>query len=267
MRCIYREKTYKCGDYKEVYIYPCYAETAKLGKRKPKAKPTAEAQRKLNKRISENNLIRLLNANFTAHDIAFDLTYKAGKNPETDEQAKKDLQNFLRRVKRYRNSHGLPPLKYIAVTERGKKKGRVHHHLVINGGISINKLAELWGLGYTTAQPLQFDETGLIGKGKYMVKQSLYFRSFNASRNLKHPQPTTRDGRLSQRRVRELCVDVSDRQAFEGLYEGYTFAEARSFYNEVNGGYYLEIRLYRTDATFNGRRKKNKPRRTKKHGA
>lgn len=264
MRCIYREKTYKCGDYKEVYIYPCYAETAKPGKRKPKAKPTAEAQRKLNKRISENNLIRLLNANFTAHDLAFDLTYKAGKNPETDEQAKKDLQNFLRRVKRYRKTHGLPDLKYIAVTERGRKKRRVHHHLVINCGVSINKLAELWGLGYTTAQPLQFDETGLIAKGKYMVKQSLYFRSFNASRNLTHPQPTTRDGRLSQRRVRELCMDIGDRQAFEGLYEGYTFAEASSFYNEVNGGYYLAIRLYRNDATFNGRRKKTNPRRKKR---
>ena len=261
MRCIYREKTYKCGDYKEVYIFPCYANTAKPGRRKPKAKPTAEAQRRLNKRISENNLIRLLNANFTAQDLAFDLTYRPGQNPETKEQALRDVQNFLRRLKRHRTQQGLPELKYISVTERGSRSGRYHHHLVINGGVSINTLAKIWGKCYTTAQPLQFDETGLIGKGKYLVKQSLCFRSFNASRNLVHPQPTTRDGRLSQQKVRELCLDIYDRDAYNRLYEGYTFAEAGSFYNEVNGGYYLCVRLYRSDATFNGKLKKK--RRTK----
>ncbi len=255
MRCIYREKTYKCGDYKEVYIYPCYANTVKPGKRKPKAKPTAEAQKKLNKRISENNLIRLLNANFTVQDIAFDLTYRKGENPETDQEAEKDLQNFFRRLKHYRKQKGLPELKYIAVTARGSKKGRVHHHLVISGGVSINELAKIWGKGYTTAQPLQFDETGLVGKGKYLARQSLGYRSFNASRNLVRPQPTTRDGRLPQYKVQELCVEIYDKQAYERLYEGYTFVEAGSFYNEINGGYYLAIRLYKNDATFNGKKK------------
>lgn len=59
MRTTYREKTYTCGDYKEVYIYPCFSTTPKKGQRAPKAKPTREAQKKLNKRISENKLIRL----------------------------------------------------------------------------------------------------------------------------------------------------------------------------------------------------------------
>ena len=91
MRCVYREKTYVCGDYKEVYIYPCFAESVKKGRRKPKAKPTPAAQKRVNRRAKENNLIRLLNANFTAKDIAFDLTYRKGEQPETDEQAKKDV--------------------------------------------------------------------------------------------------------------------------------------------------------------------------------
>ncbi len=248
MRCWYREKTYKCGDYKEVYIFPVYATAPKCGSRRRKAKPTGEAQAKLNKRISENNLIRLLNANFTKHDIAFDLTYK--NSPETKEQADRDLQNFLRRLKRFRKKNGLSPLKYIAVTERGERKGRFHHHLVINGGVDINTLAQLWGKGYTKAQPLQFDEAGLIGKGKYLVKQSLGFRSFNASRNLNHPQPTTRDGRISQRKAFELCADIYNKEAFERLYEGYAFAEAKSFYNEINGGAYMCVRLYRKELSF-----------------
>ena len=257
MRCWYREKSYKCGDYKEVYVYPVFVELKKDGTRKRKAKPTCEAQKRLNKRISENNLIRLLNANFTSNDLAFDLSYKDKTNPKTKEQAKRDVQNFVRRLKRFRKQAGLSPLKYISVTECGTRKGRFHHHLVINGGVSINDLAKLWGKGYTKAQPLQFDETGLIAKGKYMAKQALFFRSFNASKNLIHPQPTTRDGRLSQRKAMEMCQDIYNKDLYEHLYEGYAFAEAKSFYNEVNGGVYLVVRLYRKDLIF-GRRKKQK---------
>ena len=239
MRRIYREKSFICGDYKEVYIYPCFADCVKKGRRRPKAKPTPAAQKKLNQRIRENNLIRLLNANFTAEDISFDLTYRDGEQPSTDEGAKKDVQNFLRRLKRY------------------------HHHLVLSGGVGIGTLAAIWGKGYTKAQPLQFDETGLIGKGKYLVKQakgkdkqSQYFRSFYASKNLVHPQPRKRDGRFSQRKVRELCVDPCDRAAFERLYEGYAFSEAAEYYNDVNSGFYLEIRLYRKSAKLSNKRRR-----------
>ena len=259
MRCWYREKTYKCGDYKEVYVYPVFAETKQSGGRRKKAKPTGEAQKRLNKRISENNLVRLLNANFTSNDIAFDLTYNADTNPATNEQAARDVQNFFRRLKRLRKAKGLPELKYINVTERGERKGRVHHHIVMNGGVSINELAKLWGKGYTKAQPLQFNETGLIGKGKYMAKQALFFRSFNASKNLVHPQPTSRDGRISQRKAMEMCQDIYNKETYERLYEGYAFAEAKSFYNEINGGVYLAVRLYRKELLF-GRRKRGKTR-------
>lgn len=259
MRTTYREKTYTCGDYKEVYIYPCFSTTPKKGQRAPKAKPTREAQKKLNKRISENKLIRLLNANFTADDLSFDLTYTEANHPESDEQAEKDVANFLRRLRRLRKRLNLPELKYIQVTAKGSKKGRYHHHLVINGGLTIQQLAKLWALGYTKAAPLQFDETGLIAKGKYLVKQALGFRSFNASRNLVHPQPTHRDGRLSQRRMYELSQALDDRAAYAQLYQGYILADAHSFYNEDNGGFYICARLYRQDATFNGTIKKRRP--------
>ena len=116
----------------------------------------------------------------------------------------------------------------------------------------MQQLAKLWGLGLTKASALQFDETGLIAKGKYMVKQNLFYRSFFASRNLVQPQPTHRDGRLSQRRMYELSQALDDRAAYAQLYQGYTLAEASSFYNEDNGGFYICARLYRQDATFNG---------------
>ena len=136
MRQVYREKYFECGDYKEVYIYPCFANTPKAGGRRPKAKPTPEAQKKLNKRISKNKLIRLLNANFTADDLSFDLTYTDENHPDSDEQALSDVKNFLRRLNRLRKRRGLSDLKYIYVPAKGERGGRYHHHLVLNGGVS-----------------------------------------------------------------------------------------------------------------------------------
>ena len=63
------------------------------------------------------------------------------------------MQNFLRRVKRYRAKHNLPELKYVAVTEVGKENGRLHHHIDMSGVVAKNTLAEIWGKGYTTAKP------------------------------------------------------------------------------------------------------------------
>ncbi len=59
------------------------------------------------------------------------------------------MQNFIRRVKRYRQKHDLPELKYVAVTEVGEKSGRIHHHIVMSGGIDINTLFECASLDGT----------------------------------------------------------------------------------------------------------------------
>ncbi len=253
MRQTYREKYFVCGDYKEVYIYPCYSSAPKTGCRRPKAKPTREVQKKLNKTISRNKLIRLLNTNFTADDLSCDVTYAEENNPESDKQALSDVKNFLRRLARLRKNKGLPEMKYIYVTAKGVKSGRYHHHLVLSGGVSVWELAKLWGLGYTKAAALQFTATGLIPKGCYLMKQNTITRhGYCASRNLIQPQPRVRDGRFSQRKMYELSQALDDRAEYARLYEGYRLAEASSFYNDDNGGFYICVRLYRKDATFNG---------------
>lgn len=160
MRCLYREKKYQCGEYLEVDIFPVFE---KQRGRSRKRKPTSEVQKRLNQHNAERKLIRLLNTNFTKRDIRFDLTYDKEHLPSSPEDAQRQMQNFIRRVKRYRQKHDLPELKYVAVTEVGEKSGRIHHHIVMSGGIDINTLAEIWGRGYTTAKPLQFDECGITG--------------------------------------------------------------------------------------------------------
>lgn len=254
MRCLYREKKYQCGEYLEVDIFPVFEKQRGRGK---KRKPTSDVQKRLNQRNAERKLIRLLNTNFTKKDIRFDLTYNAENLPASPEDAQRQMQNFLRRIKRYRKKHGLPELKYVAVTEIGEKSGRIHHHIVMSGGIDINTLAEIWGKGYTNAKPLQFDAYGIVGIAKYLVKEPVLSKRWCASRNLKQPKETQRDGKIPAYKVKELHNSRDDnREYLEKLYEGYVLVDCKPFFNEINGGYYVTVRLY----------KKTVSKRTRKRG-
>ncbi len=262
MRCCYREKVYKCGNYLEVSIYPVYR---KASQRSRKAKPTKEIQKKLNQRNAENKVIRLLNANFTPADIQFNLSYMEKCLPGSDEDAAKELRNFLRRVKNYRKKHGMPTLKYIAVTEKGKRNKRYHHHIVMNGEVDINTLTKLWGRGLTTSKPLQFDETGLVGLGKYIVKEPICSKKrWNASKNLVNPPAKIRDGRFTKRRALELARDTDNAREYEKYFPDYNFAEAYKVMNDINGGVYIQARFYSKDAPLYWNRSRNADRERKR---
>ena len=156
------------------------------------------------------------------------------------------MQNFLRRLKYHRKKQGLPDLKYIAVTEIGKKGGREHHHIIMNGGVSINALNDIWSKGIVTINPLEFNEFGIQELSKYMIKFPILNKRWNASKNLVQPKERQRDGRLSARRVKELCNVANDaRREYEKLYDGYYFAGVRTFFHDFNGGCYLSVQMYR----------------------
>jgi hypothetical protein len=170
------------------------------------------------------------------------------ENPEDDEQAKRDVQNFLRRLKRLYKKLGIE-LKYIAVTEKSSR-GRYHHHVTINGGADRDVIEKLWGYGRANSHRLQFDKTGVAGLGHYIIKSPIFGKRWNASKNLIDPPPRSSDSRVSARAARELAADPEDRQPFEKLYPDYILAEARPFHNDVNGGVYIFARLYRKDGHF-----------------
>lgn len=245
MRMKYREHRFICGQYAEVDIYPVWQQTLKNGKRAKKSRPSSETQERLNKRNAERRLIRLLNTNFTASDIRLDLTYRPEFLPETAEDAAKAMKNFLRRLRYYRQRAHLPELKYVAVTEQGSRSKRYHHHIVMNcGDMSVRTLAEIWGKGYTTVKPLQFDESGITGIAKYLVKDPILGRRWVASQNLQQPEEHTRDGYISQRKVREIAQQENDsRQEIEQIYRGYALTECKSYFNEINGSYYVTVML------------------------
>lgn len=231
----------------EVEHYPVF--TINCRRRGPKRKPTSETMKRHNDIVAKRKLIRLAHTNFTPDDIRFDLTYNAQNYPESAEAAQKQMQLFLRRLRRYRKKIGLPDLKYIGVTEIGKRGLRFHHHLLLNcGDMTARTLAELWGKGYTTIKPLQFNDTGIVDLAKYFVKEPILGKRWIASKNLQQPIEQIADGRISAKRINEFCCSAEDnREDIEKLYKGYRLSEIKPLFNDVNGAYYFTVLMRRID--------------------
>ncbi len=240
---VYREKRYTCGEYLDVYVYPVYR--TQRG-RSRKARPTSAVQQKLNRRHSQEKLIRLLHANFTPEDIMETLTYMVA--PKDEGQVKKDISNYLRRLKYRRNKEQLPPLKYICVIERSKT-GRYHIHLVVSGGLDRDVMEQLWGKGYANSRRLQFSETGITALGQYITKEPVFHKRWNASKNLIDPPPEINDSAVRSRKRAERLAQ-SERELWEQLHPEYGLAEVTTFHSDETGGVYLFARLYRKEGIF-----------------
>lgn len=259
MRNVYREKKYVCGEYLDVFIYPVFEAGSRRGGKRVKRRPSTQAQKKLNQRHREEKLVRLLHANFTQDDLEIHLTY-TGAQPASDEETMRLVRNWIRCIQRLRKKLGLPPLKYIVVTQRGKRGGRYHHHVTLSGGVDRDMLEKLWTHGYANSRRLQFTEKGLAGLGHYITKSHVGKKAWTASKNLVDPEPRTRDGRISARKARALAGDIQDNTQFEALYPGYLLSEATEFHNDFNGGCYLVARFYREDGEFIKQKEKRKKR-------
>lgn len=275
MRCRYREKIYRCGDYFESEIFPVFHKGGGKIHRRSKYKPTSAMQARLNQRRAEEALTRILNENFTENDIEITLTYADEYLPKDYEKAIRDADNYIRRVKRLRQKRGLEAIRFVRVPGGG----RYHFHIVMSGGIDRDELEQMWGYGYANSKRLKFSRGSIGGLAHYDASQldegdayggedlfSLYDideetgeatekarerkkgqKRWSCSKNLRRPKPEIREGRISAARVEELAtVDSLSRTAFEKLYPGYSFNTCEPYYNPENGGYYLRVRMYRT---------------------
>lgn len=134
-------------------------------KRQTKHQVTKLSVREYNRRMAERNLSMLLNHNFKPGDMHIVLTYREAPNAET---AKKDLKNFLDRLRRAYRKVGMT-LKWIGVTEYENK--RPHHHLIVNQGKSLADIIRIWGKGISRCSVL--DESGDYRKlASYLIKET-----------------------------------------------------------------------------------------------
>lgn len=260
-----RQKTTHCGKrgekerYREIDIYASF--DIKNKTRGPKINKSTLKQKKLNDKRARRYFNQLVQTNFKENDLHISLTYNEKHKPETLEAAEKNLDNFLRRLKRKRAAAGLEPLKYVAVTEHGGKGGRIHHHLIVNGGLSRDDVEATWAtggrgkkkgepLGYANADRLQLDpKRGLEALTAYLMKDPKGRKRWSQSRNLLKPWESISDTAISGKALDTLLTAPEDSQdtaaILQKLHKGYHLLEMKREYIEEVGLWYITAKMYK----------------------
>ena len=252
----YRTRTIKAGTRLEAEVYPIFGRSMEQAARKEKQNLTAERQSQLNTRRAKRRLVLLMETNFRVdEDIHVTLTY-AGEEPE-EKRVRKDMRNFLNRVKRLREKMGLSELKYIYAVGHDRDQ-RIHIHCVMNGGIGRDQLEKIWKKGYANTMRLQAQGKGLQGMANYLYRQNekakdagerANYHMWSGSRNLKKPKVRTSDTKMSNRKVKMIAQNfrAMAKEILEKVYPGYTLEDGRVYYSDVVDGVYIRCVMRRQE--------------------
>lgn len=272
----YREKKIDCNSYREADIIPRTdnAEKAVKGRRGKPKKVTEPKQKDLNEKNSKRYLVQLGNGNFGAGDLHVTYTYSHKYLPKTAAEAERRIMNYLNRIAYRRKKLGLPPLKYILVTEYGYAKDdpdhtgnpvRIHHHVIMNGGLDRDEVEMMWTaerinwrkydadhsygdtverLGYVNADRIQTNENGIEALCRYVMKNPRGKKRWSSSRNLVRPvERPPADGKYSKKKVEALAKSNDHGLGFfQKQFPAYTITEIRPEYYEETGWHmYLKM--------------------------
>lgn len=267
----YVVKTIQSGDMLESEIYPLYRKRKQIPKREiQETKESRMAQIKLNWKNTVKYVVRLINTNFKQNDYFVTLTYKDGYLPN-EKRARKDIKNYIARLRRYARKNKLPELKYIysiefiAEDERGRtKKIRVHHHIIMNSIIPRELVEDIWGKGRADAKRLQADEFGFEGVARYITKKcklhqcnkeeqtedngiKKFEKTWVSSKNLKKPTINKATTKLTRRKAENMAKNQNQlKELFEQLYNNkYIYNDSTTYLSDITGGFYIYARMRR----------------------
>lgn len=282
-----REKRIYCGkEYLEVDIVRV-TNMPETG-RKKRGKSSAR-QKNLNDRRSKRSFVQIANTNFGADDLHISATYNEKHLPVTLEAAERNVHNFLNKVKRKMKRETGRDLKYMLVTEytpedeegqqlslegiedKSTKAVRIHHHIIINGGLSRDDLELMWSrtrinwkkaedpeyrknvdfLGFVNCDRLQPNENGIEGLVNYINKRKKGCKKWSTSMNLKKPKVKKNDSKYSYRKVCTLAKTPEDKEYWRKMYKGYEPAKIDFQYNDYTGwSVYLKMKKVRGRAEW-----------------
>lgn len=262
MKNVVREKKIYCGNYMEVDIYNHTMLTTMRKGRAKKEKVSAPKQKNLNDKNAKRYFIQLVNTNFSDDDLHVTVTY--AKVPESVEEAEKEVTNYLRRISHRRKREGLPPLKYVLVTEHNtgknrEKPTRIHHHIIMNGGLDRDVIEDLWRkprkkgekegerIGYANADRLKPNDYGLEALSRYLMKNPNGKKRWSSSQNLEKPEYRFNDFKYSKRQVEKIVRDEIDNQHYwKKKYPEWDVTKVKPVYNDITGwSIYLKLRKAR----------------------
>lgn len=189
------QKIHKAGEYVLVSNYTPKLFGAPNRKRREKLKETPQAMAKYNNHKRAEKLQLLIMNNF---DKGYHLTldYPKDNRPETYEDAEKILRKFLYKMSRRLKKKNFK-FKYIAITERGKRREALHHHMIIEGDpFLLKELTDVWGNHIKISQ--MYEEGAYKDLAEYFCKietkeeQTKGKSKYHRSRNLKEPETRMR---------------------------------------------------------------------------
>ncbi len=100
-----------------------------------------------------------------------------------------------------------------------------------------------------SADALRFEKDGLAALARYLTKggetaSRTTWKRWSGSRNLEKPTVTEKDGRLSHRKMADLCQNGGDTDYLEIQFDGYEMADfSLDVSEDIYGGYYLAATL------------------------
>lgn len=243
----YRTTTTVAGDILVAEIYPAWGREKKTTVRKAKQNLTPERIQKYNEQRARFRLELLMDANFTADDLNMTLTYTEAP---TEAEARKDVKNYIARLKRARARKGLPEMKYVYALEdeRDGRKKQLHCHLVMSGGINRKEAEEIWrkgskARGFANCDELQPDKEGLRKLAFYIYDQNRGKetakgkRHYTCSKNLKEPKVRSSMSRVGPGKVRKMARDFNAVAPgiMEKVYPGFEFVRGLRFQENESG--------------------------------
>ena len=192
---MYINKISMAGEYVLISNYTPRFFGAPSKKRRERMRNTPQAMAKYNnhKRAEKLQLLMLLNFDKGYH---ITLDYPLGSRPQTYEEAENNLKKFLYKMSRRLKAKD-KKFKYIAITERGKRREALHHHMVIEGDpFVLREVTDLWGNHIKISQ--MYEEGAYKDLADYFCKietkeeQTKGKSKYHRSRNLKEPQTKAR---------------------------------------------------------------------------
>lgn len=237
-----------CGDYMQVHMWNS---RPKAAGRRSRVGTSSDAQKRLNAKRAESKLRVLIHENFGRGDYAVRLDYarmreKLGRNP-SEEEARHEMEKYLRRLRRLYRVAG-KEMRWLYVTEVGRKSGKVHHHMLISGGIERDEIERQWKAGYGNTERLQFCETGLRGLVHYIVKEPITRRRWACSRNLRRPVEDRGVDRVRVKDAKYIDAHPDDVRYIDRLFPGYVAVDVENTPTAAGAfGMFMTIWLYRRD--------------------
>ncbi len=251
----------KCK-YKEVDWFE-YSEQEQEAVRRPRRTKTRASPpkvKKMNDKYSARYFQWLFFNNFEVGDYHLSLTFDDDHLPDTFDEGKREVDNFIKRLRRIYQKNDVE-LKYLMVYEGRHSKSRLHWHLILNGGKTIDRdaIEDIWKLGYANADRLRLQgEKSFQKLSGYLMKEQedseKNERSWSSSLNLlrpeKNPSIVTDDYKISKRRMKQLQEAARNdevRPFVESIYKGFELIHYRIGTNEVTGRPFARLCLRRKE--------------------